>query len=121
MKPILFMSHYDVVAPGSSDPKDWKYGPFSGAIAEGRVQGRGTIDMKSVAFALLESADTLLASGFIPERDIYIALDPDEEVGGIRGAEKLAIYLKEKGLFFETIYDEGGIVAAPGTAEGINQ
>ncbi|MFX5972653.1 hypothetical protein ABTE98_20090, partial [Acinetobacter baumannii] len=72
-------------------------------------------------FALLESADTLLASGFIPERDIYIALDPDEEVGGIRGAEKLAIYLKEKGLFFETIYDEGGIVATPGTAEGINQ
>jgi len=28
LKPILFMSHYDVVAPGSSDPKDWKYGPF---------------------------------------------------------------------------------------------
>ncbi len=121
LKPILFMSHYDVVAPGSNDPKDWKYGPFSGTLAEGRIQGRGTIDMKSVAFALLESADTLLASGFIPERDIYIALDPDEEVGGIRGAEKLAIYLKQKGLFFETIYDEGGIVATPGTAEGINQ
>ncbi|MFX6036365.1 hypothetical protein ABTE74_23530, partial [Acinetobacter baumannii] len=30
-------------------------------------------------------------------------------------------YLKQKGLFFETIYDEGGIVATPGTAEGINQ
>jgi carboxypeptidase PM20D1 len=77
--------------------------------------------MKGVAFSLLEAADTLLANGFVPERDIYIALDPDEEVGGLRGAAHLAAYLKARNLKFETIYDEGGIVATPGTAEGINQ
>ncbi|MBX9733686.1 MAG: M20/M25/M40 family metallo-hydrolase [Chitinophagaceae bacterium] len=145
LKPILFMSHYDVVAPGNHSEKegdahqnifdytstpaplpteefrDWKYPPFSGAVTEGRIHGRGAIDMKGVAFALLESLDTLITSEFKPERDIYIALDPDEEVGGLRGAAKLAEYLKARGLHFETIYDEGGIVATPGTAEGINQ
>jgi carboxypeptidase PM20D1 len=145
LKPLLFMSHYDVVAPGdhdhdedaigqnmfdmSEDPSPlpteefskWKYPPFSGAVAEGRIHGRGAIDMKGVVFALLESVDSLLVRQFVPQRDIYIALDPDEEVGGLRGAAHLATYLKNKGIRFETIYDEGGIVASPGTAEGINQ
>ncbi|MBX2897813.1 MAG: M20/M25/M40 family metallo-hydrolase [Cyclobacteriaceae bacterium] len=145
LKPLLFMSHYDVVAPGDysheessigqnmfdlsdsigSLPQEefnaWKYAPFSGAVKEGRIYGRGAIDMKGVVFALLEAADTLLAAGFVPARDIYLAFDPDEEVGGLRGAAHLATYLKAKGLQFETIYDEGGIVATPGTAEGINQ
>jgi carboxypeptidase PM20D1 len=145
LKPLLFMSHYDVVAPGDYDHDEsfmgqnmfdftqtnaplpteefrgWAYAPFSGAVTEGRIHGRGAIDMKSVAFSLLEATDTLLAQGFTPERDIFIALDPDEEVGGLRGAAHLAAYLKNKGLQFETIYDEGGIVATPGTAEGINQ
>lgn len=146
LKPLLFMSHYDVVAPGQL-PHDsaehegqnlfdladhdvpppggefdrWQQGPFSGAIANGRVYGRGAIDMKGVVFALLEAADTLLAQGFQPQRDIYLALDPDEEVGGLRGAAHLARYLLGRGLHFEAIYDEGGIVATPGTAEGIQQ
>jgi carboxypeptidase PM20D1 len=145
LKPLLFMSHYDVVAPGdfnheetgmgqnmfdlSEDPtpppmeefKGWAFAPFSGAVTKGRIYGRGAIDMKSVVFALLESTDTLLAAGFVPERDIYLALDPDEEVGGLRGAAVMADYFKRQNLLFETIYDEGGIVATPGTADGINQ
>jgi len=145
LKPLLFMSHYDVVAPGDYDHEEsvmgqnmfdlsdepapapteefrgWPYDPFSGAVTQGRIHGRGAIDMKSVVFALLESADTLLAQSFVPERDIYIALDPDEEVGGLRGAAKLAAYFKAKNIQFETIYDEGGIVAGAGTADGINQ
>lgn len=145
LKPILFMAHYDVVAPGDFDHdesvmgqnmfdfsdslatapteefKSWKFPPFSGAVSEGRIYGRGAIDMKGVVFSVLESVDTLLAKGFVPERDIYIALNPDEEVGGLRGAAHLAEYFKSQNITFETIYDEGGIVATPGTAEGINQ
>jgi carboxypeptidase PM20D1 len=145
LKPVLFMSHYDVVHPGddnhseddigqnmfdvSDEPaplpteefREWNFAPFSGAVIQGRIHGRGAIDMKGVVFALLEAADTLIAKGFTPDRDIYLAFNPDEEVGGLRGAAKLAEYLKARSLQFETIYDEGGIVASPGTAEGINQ
>jgi carboxypeptidase PM20D1 len=145
LKPLLFMSHYDVVAPGDFDHeeanvgqnmfdfsdnpaplptaefKGWAYAPFSGAVTGGRVHGRGAIDMKGVVFSLFEAADTLLSKGYVPERDIYISLNPDEEVGGLRGAAHLAAFFRARGLRFETIYDEGGIVAAPGTAEGINQ
>ncbi len=145
LKPLLFMCHYDVVAPGNynheengigqnmfdiagpaadlpaEEFREWTFPPFSGAVSEGRIYGRGAIDMKGVAFALLETADTLLSAGFMPERDIYLAFGPDEEVGGLRGAAKLAEYFEKRGLRFETIYDEGGIVAGPGTAEGIDQ
>ncbi|MCU0335657.1 MAG: M20/M25/M40 family metallo-hydrolase, partial [Chitinophagaceae bacterium] len=146
LQPLLFMSHYDVVAPGDAqhDSADhegqnlfdladhdmppptgefdrWQQGPFSGAVLNGKIYGRGAIDMKGVVFALLEAADTLLAQGYTPQRDIYLALNPDEEVGGLRGAAHLARYLLGRGLQFEAIYDEGGIVATPGTAEGIRQ
>jgi carboxypeptidase PM20D1 len=146
LKPILFMSHYDVVAPGQYEehPDDhdgqnmfdlhdesaplpeneftaWENPPFAGVVKEGRIFGRGAIDMKSVVFALLESTEALLEQGFTPERDMYLAFDPDEEVGGLRGARKMAEYFQQKGISFEAIYDEGGIIAAPGTAEGINQ
>lgn len=145
LKPILFMSHYDVVTPGDyehddshigqnmfelsdslesetiTDVNKWSQPPFSGNISEGKIYGRGAIDMKGVAFSLLESLDTLLSKGYKPKRDIYFAFNPDEEVGGLRGAAHLAKFFKSKNLTFESIYDEGGIVATPGTADGINQ
>jgi carboxypeptidase PM20D1 len=148
LPPLLFVSHYDVVAPGDTEHVDedlgqnmfdlsdsgsvthnesvaefrnWQYAPFAGKVSNRQIYGRGAIDMKSVVFSLLETCDALLAKGFIPERDMYFAFDPDEEVGGLRGARIMAAYFKQQGITFEAIYDEGGIVAAPGTAEGINQ
>src|SRR5678816_822843 len=44
-KSILFDSHVDTVEV--NDGKDWEYPPFSGEIAEGRLHGRGSVDMKS--------------------------------------------------------------------------
>jgi len=140
LKPILFLSHYDVVPIDGYNPSNetsndtifniedshlppieaisekWDYPPFSGAVANGRIYGRGTLDMKCMLFSLMEGADELIAEGFQPERDIWFAFGHDEEVGGRQGAIKIAEYFKEKGLNFDAIYDEGGIVAAPGSA-----
>lgn len=145
LKPLLFMAHYDVVAPGAYEDEEhdagqaifnledtplppatkeataWEYGPFSGTVTGGRIYGRGTLDMKGVLFGLLEAADSLLAQGFTPERDIYFSFGPDEEVGGLLGAAHVARHFKSRGLTFETIYDEGGIIAAPGTIKDLNQ
>lgn len=140
LKPILFLSHYDVVPvvgydpsvmtasdtifrpdgnhlpPVGSVPDKWDYSPFSGAVVNGRIYGRGTLDMKCMLFSLMESADALISEGFQPERDIWFAFGHDEEVSGRQGALKIADYFKDQGLAFDAVYDEGGIIAAPGSA-----
>lgn len=139
LKPILFLSHYDVVPVTGYEPvvsekekifdlknqlsvpidriqAEWDYPPFSGAVTDGRIYGRGTLDMKGMLFSLLEAADTLISDGFVPERDIWFAFGHDEEVSGRQGAVYIADYFKQKGLTFDAVYDEGGIIAAPGSA-----
>ncbi|RAJ76563.1 carboxypeptidase PM20D1 [Chitinophaga dinghuensis] len=142
LKPVIFLSHYDVVPPGeytgtdsgqvtfsphdpaappiSAYPGAWERYPFSGAVVNGRIYGRGTLDMKSMLFALMESVDHLMATGFVPERDIYLAFGFDEEVGGTHGALKIATHFKEKGISFDAVYDEGGIVSAAGSLPGVH-
>ncbi|EJL69586.1 M20/M25/M40 family metallo-hydrolase [Chryseobacterium populi] len=142
LEPIVFLSHSDVVPPGDADVKnkeenvfrpddkplpavtkvaeDWDFAPFSGAVANGRIYGRGTIDMKGMLFSLLESLDNIIKSGQIPQRDIYLAFGFDEEVGGQKGAVQIADYFKKKGLKFDAVYDEGGLILEKGSIKGIN-
>ena len=103
--PILLMNHMDVVeAPGS-----WKYPPFSGAIAEGKLWGRGTLDTKGGLWAMLQAADELAAEGFVPRQDIYFLSTRDEERGGT-GADLVSQTLLERGIRFSMVLDEGGMI-----------
>ena len=68
-KPILLMSHQDVV-PAEGE---WSYPPFSGQIAEGKVWGRGTSDTKASLMAFFQAAEDLLAQDYIPACDVYLA------------------------------------------------
>src|SRR5277367_4545830 len=72
-RPIVLMAHQDVVpiAPGSET--QWHAGPFSGEIKDGFIWGRGAWDDKGNLMAILEAVDSLAASGFKPERTIYLA------------------------------------------------
>lgn len=105
--PILLMSHQDVVEASGN----WKYPPFSGTIAEGKIWGRGTVDTKGALCAILESVETLIAEGFVPECDVYVASSNNEEITG-DGAVKTVEYLYEKGVHFDLVMDEGGSVNA---------
>lgn len=142
LDPILFLSHTDVVPPGEADVKDksenvfrpddrplppvsevaedWDFGPFSGAVANGRIYGRGSIDMKGMLFSLMESMNNLIKNRHVPQRDIYLAFGFDEEVGGQQGAAKIATYFKSKNIKFEAVYDEGGLILEKGSVAGIN-
>lgn len=142
LKPILFLSHMDVVPPGDApiqnkegdtfNPLDkarpaiqevaeqWDYPPFSGAVANGRIYGRGALDMKGMLFSLMESMTGLIKKGYIPQRDIYFAFGFDEEVGGRKGAEKIAADFKQRGLEFDAVYDEGGVILEKGSISGID-
>jgi carboxypeptidase PM20D1 len=116
LKPVVLMSHYDVVPADSNTLKDWKQPPFSGNIVEGIIWGRGTLDNKHSMLAVMESVETLLKAGFYPKRTIYLAFGHDEEIGGINGAAKTVAFLKAKGAKPEFVLDEGGCVKTDGVA-----
>lgn len=114
---VLLAAHLDVVP---AEAEAWKHPPFSGAVAEGYVWGRGALDDKSTALALLESTERLLAQGFVPQQDVYIALGEDEEIGGKQGAMVMAAALKAKGVSLVGVIDEG-MVVVPGSMIGIEK
>ena len=116
LEPILLTAHYDVVPAG--DLAAWKYPPFSGEIAEGRIWGRGTLDIKGQLIAQLEAAEALMREGFRSERDVYFAYGQDEETSNDFGATAIAALFKERGLRFAGLLDEGGIVVS-GAISGI--
>ena len=105
-EPILFMSHHDVVEATGV----WEHAPFSGDIdTEGRVWGRGTVDTKASLFCLLTAAEELIAAGYQPECDVYLASSCTEEWSG-EGAPSTVAYLKEQGVKLGLVLDEGGMI-----------
>ena len=108
-KPILLMSHQDVV-PAEGE---WKYPPFSGKIAEGKVWGRGAADTKCSVMAFFEATERLLKEGFVPPQDVYLASSCTEEWAG-DGAPKLVKELQRRGVELYLLCDEGGgIIGEP--------
>ena len=103
---ILLMGHQDVV---TADEPNWERDPFSGEIADGNIHGRGAMDCKSTVFSEFQAIEELLAEGYEPPCDIYLATAVDEEISG-DGAPKLVNYLKSKGVHLDVAMDEGGAI-----------
>ena len=102
--PSVLMAHYDVV-PVNEDM--WEKPPFDGILEDGVLWGRGTLDTKVTFNGVLYAAETLIAEGFTPNKDIYFAFSGGEEVNG-RGAVNIVDYFEEKGIVPEMVVDEGG-------------
>ncbi|MBR0514899.1 MAG: M20/M25/M40 family metallo-hydrolase [Clostridia bacterium] len=102
-KPLVLMSHQDVV-PAEGE---WKYPPFSGAIAEGKVWGRGASDTKCSVMAFFQAVEELLAENYVPENDVYLSSSCTEEWAG-DGCPKIVAELKRRGVRPYLVCDEGG-------------
>jgi carboxypeptidase PM20D1 len=109
--PVVLMAHYDVVPVDESDP--WTHPPFEGRVADGWVYGRGALDDKGPLAVVLEAVENLLAAGFQPPREVYLAFGGNEETYGSAAAEIAAI-LRARGIVPWLVLDEGGaVVDAP--------
>jgi carboxypeptidase PM20D1 len=109
-QPIMLMGHIDVVPIAPGTEKDWAVEPFSGAVKDGFVWGRGAWDDKGNVIAQLEAVEMLIASGYKPERTVYLAYGADEEVSGLRGAAKIAALLKQRDVKLDFVLDEGMLI-----------
>jgi acetylornithine deacetylase/succinyl-diaminopimelate desuccinylase-like protein len=78
-KPILLMAHLDVVG---ARREDWSFDPFTFREEGGYYYGRGSSDNKAGAAMLVASFIRYKKEGFVPDRDLIIALTGDEETNG---------------------------------------
>jgi acetylornithine deacetylase/succinyl-diaminopimelate desuccinylase-like protein len=83
---LLIHGHLDVVPAQAAD---WSVHPFSGAIKDGYVWGRGAVDMKDMVGMMIVVARHLRQAGIVPPRDLVFAFVADEEHGGKYGAHWL--------------------------------
>jgi len=83
---LLVHGHLDVVP---ADASEWSVHPFSGAVQDGYLWGRGAVDMKDMVAMTLAVARQLKRDGVVPPRDIVFAFLADEEAGGLQGSQWL--------------------------------
>src|SRR5262249_51520623 len=103
-RPLLLLAHLDVV---EANREDWSVDPFKLLELDGYFYGRGTTDDKAMAAAFVANLIRYRQEGFVPDRDLIVALTADEEGGGHNG---VAWLLKEhRGLIdAELAINEGG-------------
>jgi acetylornithine deacetylase/succinyl-diaminopimelate desuccinylase-like protein len=77
------LSHVDTVL---ATPDEWEHDPWSGALADGCVWGRGALDMKSQTAAEVAAAVKLASEGWRPKGTLKVFSVVDEETGGGEGA-----------------------------------
>jgi acetylornithine deacetylase/succinyl-diaminopimelate desuccinylase-like protein len=111
-RPILLIGHLDVV---EAKREDWSTDPFQFVEQNGYYYGRGTQDMKESDAILVSNFIRLKQEGFVPDRDIILALTADEEGGQSNGVDWL---LKNHRELIDAEFvlnpDSGGVVTEQG-------
>jgi succinyl-diaminopimelate desuccinylase len=110
---LCFAGHTDVVPPG--DESRWRFPPFEGRIAEGRVWGRGACDMKSAVAAFAAAAGRFVA-GRGPDfgGSISLLITGDEEAEAVNGTVKVLQALAARGEAIDAC-----IVGEPSSSEAV--
>ena len=108
---FCFAGHTDVVPVGDRDA--WTHDPFGGEIVDGRLYGRGAVDMKSAVAAFAAAAERFLAErGKDFGGSISMLITNDEEAVSINGTRKVLEWIKSRG---ETI--DACVVGEPTNAK----
>lgn len=113
---LLVHGHLDVVP---AEPADWSVHPFSGAVEDGYLWGRGAVDMKDMVGMTLAVARQFKAEGVVPPRDVVFAFLADEEAGGTWGSHWLVEHRPDlfEGIT-EAVGEVGGFSLTVGRPDG---
>jgi acetylornithine deacetylase/succinyl-diaminopimelate desuccinylase-like protein len=103
-RPILFSAHMDVV---DARREEWERNPFELIEEEGDFYGRGTMDNKAGAVALVSTILRFKAEGIQPARDLVFAFVADEETG-MNTTRQIAAHPWVKDAEFAINTDAGG-------------
>jgi acetylornithine deacetylase len=74
---LLVNGHIDVVSAG--DASAWSSPPFAADVRDGRIYGRGAVDMKGGVGAAMFALEALRAAGVRLRGDVIVETVPDEE------------------------------------------
>ena len=91
-RPVVLMAHLDVVPVEGT----WQHDAFSGAVVDGQIWGRGTLDDKGCLVGVCEAVETLLEEDFTPAQDVWLSFGCDEEVFGTAALAAVDV-LRERG------------------------
>jgi acetylornithine deacetylase len=76
---LALNGHVDVVGPGTLP---WRHGPWAGALEDGRLYGRGSVDMKGAVVAMVHALGAVRAAG-VPAPQVVLQCVASEEDGGL--------------------------------------
>jgi acetylornithine deacetylase/succinyl-diaminopimelate desuccinylase-like protein len=111
-RPMLLLAHLDVV---EAKPEDWSVNPFKLTEKDGYFYGRGTGDDKFMVAAFVANMVRYKLDGYMPDRDIILALDTDEEIIDRDGLGIQWLLKNKRGLVdAEFALNEGGPVGLKG-------
>jgi acetylornithine deacetylase/succinyl-diaminopimelate desuccinylase-like protein len=111
-KPVLLIGHLDVV---EARREDWTTDPFQFVEKDGYFYGRGTQDMKSGDAIMVATLLRMKKEGYVPDRDIILALTADEEGGKSNGVDWLIKNRRDLiDAEFVLNHDGGGILTDHG-------
>jgi acetylornithine deacetylase/succinyl-diaminopimelate desuccinylase-like protein len=111
-KPVLLIGHLDVV---EARREDWTTDPFQFVEKDGYFYGRGTQDMKDGDAIMVTTLLRFKKEGFVPDRDLILALTADEEGGQSNGVDWLIKNHRDwVDAEFVLNHDGGGILAEHG-------
>ncbi len=106
-RPVILLNHLDVV-PAS--PDGWDVPPFSGAVRDGYVYGRGALDCKGVGTVDAMALLLLKRRGTPLKRDVIFLGTADEETGGKLGAGWMVETHFDRFADVEFVLNEGGAI-----------
>ena len=77
---LILQGHIDVVPEGPAEM--WTHPPYSAAIRDGWMHGRGAHDMKSGVACMVFAMDAIRDAGLAPAADVYLQTVTEEESTG---------------------------------------